>query len=276
MPGSRPRSPTHGDHPTPPRHPRHRGVCARSGGHHHAPGRPRGRGDQGGAAPGRLHPRDDMAHRRGGLAHASPHQPGEAEPGAGPASRGRGGRLPRVGGRGRRGGRGDATRGTGPPGARLRRSGGGEPQAGVLHHLGLRDDRALQGLPEPRDRLRHLGRDRQPGHRRGGVRLHPRARVDRDPRRPAVRGARDPGRGHPGPRDGQGLVPRDRPIRRGSGHGLVPQRELAGLRATRVRGHRQQGGRLRAPGAGHRRDARRGPLPGLRNLRRPPRAVHGL
>ena len=45
----------------------------------------------------------------------------------------------------------------------------------------------------------------------------------------------------------RGLLPRDRPVRRGRRHGLVPQRDLARLRAPRVRGHRQQGRRLRAP-----------------------------
>ena len=35
--------------------------------------------------------------------------------------------------------------------------------------------------------------------------------------------------------------------RRRGGHGLVPQRDLEGLRASRGRGHRQQGRQLRAP-----------------------------
>ena len=51
---------------------------------------------------------------------------------------------------------------------------------------------------------------------------------------------------------------------------------LAGLRAARVRGHRQQGRRLRAPGAGHRRHGRGRPLPGLRDGRRAPRPLHGV
>ena len=129
---------------------------------------------------------------------------------------------------------------------------GHEPQARVLHHLGLRDDRPLPGLPEPRDRLRHLGRHRQGRHRRRGIHLHPRARVHRDQRRTAVRRARHSRRGHPGPRHGRGLVHRRRPVRRRGGPGLVSQRDLAGLRATGVRGHRQQGRRLRAARPGHR------------------------
>ena len=56
--------------------------------------------------------------------------------------------------------------------------------------------------------------------------------------------------------------------RRGGVDGLVPQRDLEGLRASRGRGHRQQGRQLRAPCAGHRRHARRRPLPDLRVRRR--------
>ncbi len=63
------------------------------------------------------------------------------------------------------------------------------PEDRVLHDLGLRDDRPLPRLPEPRHRLRHLGRHRQRGHRRRRVRLHPRARVDRHQRRAALRRA---------------------------------------------------------------------------------------
>jgi crotonobetainyl-CoA:carnitine CoA-transferase CaiB-like acyl-CoA transferase len=43
---------------------------------------------------------------------------------------------------------------------------------------------------------------------------------------------------------------------------------LEGLRAPRVRGHRQRVGQLRAPGPRHRRHARRRPLPVLRGVRR--------
>ncbi len=74
---------------------------------------------------------------------------------------------------------------------------------------------------------------------------------------------------------GEPLPARDRPVRRGRGHGLAPQRDLEGLRAARDRGHRQQGRRLRAPGARHRRHARRRALPVLRDGRRP-RPVHGV
>ena len=68
------------------------------------------------------------------------------------------------------------------------------PAHRVLHHLGLRHDRPVQGHAEPRHRLRHLGRARGARGRRRGLRLHPRARVDRHPRRPAVRRARHPRR----------------------------------------------------------------------------------
>ena len=135
------------------RHPHHRGVGPRAGRHHHAPGGPGCRGDQGRAAPGRLHPGDDLADRRGRVAHAPPHQPGQAQPGARPAHRRGGGSLPGAGRDGRRGGRGHAARRPGPPGAGVRRPGGRQPADRLLHHLGLRDDRALQGLPQPRHRL---------------------------------------------------------------------------------------------------------------------------
>ena len=52
--------------------------------------------------------------------------------------------------------------------------------------------------------------------------------------------------------DRGGLLPRGRPVGRGGGHGLVPERDLEGLRAPDVRGDRQQGGRLRTPRPGHR------------------------
>ena len=55
---------------------------------------------------------------------------------------------------------------------------------------------------------------------------------------PRLRGARHPGRGDPGPRDRRGLLHRHRAVRRRRRHGLVPLRELPGLRAPRVRGHR--------------------------------------
>ena len=64
---------------------------------------------------------------------------------------------------------------------------------------------------------------------------------------------------------GERLPARDRPVRRRRRHGLAAQRDVEGLRATRGRGHRQQGRRLRAPGARHRRHAGRRPLPVLRD-----------
>ncbi len=51
-----------------------------------------------------------------------------------------------------------------------------QPQDRLLHHLGLRHDRPLPRLPQPRRGLRHLGRHRQGRHRRRGLHVHPRAR----------------------------------------------------------------------------------------------------
>ena len=53
-------------------------------------------------------------------------------------------------------------------------------------------------------------------------------------------------------------------------------RDLALLRAARVRGHREQGRQLRAPGAGHGGDGRGRALPGLRGRRRRARPLHGI
>ena len=52
----------------------------------------------------------------------------------------------------------------------------------------------VQGLPEPRHRLRHLGRHRHAGGRRRGLHLHPGARQHRDLRCTALRRARHPRR----------------------------------------------------------------------------------
>ena len=92
---------------------------------------------------GRLHPGDDLADRRGRLAHAPPHQPGQAQHRARPPQR-RGRRPPSR---------------SWPPGADVvveAMRPAGSPGAGsvssdlkllnpkhrLLHHLGLRDDRA--------------------------------------------------------------------------------------------------------------------------------------
>ena len=149
------------------------------------------------------------------------------------------------------------------------------PRDRVLHDLRLRHDRPVQGHAEPRHRLRRVGRPREARDRRGRLRVHPRAPVDRHPRRAAVRRARRARRRHPGPGDRRGLPARDRAVRRRGRDGLAAQRDVQGLRAARVRGHRQQVRQLRAPGAGHRRHARRRPLPVLRDDRRP-RPVHGV
>ena len=63
---------------------------------------------------------------------------------------------------------------------------------------------------------------------------------------------------------GQGSLPGDRPVRCCGLDGLVPQRDLEGLRAARVRGDRQQGRQLRASRPRHRGHARRCALPDLR------------
>ena len=93
---------------------------------------------------------------------------------------------------------------------------------------------------------------------------------------PALRRARHPGRRDPGPRHRRRLLHRAGPVRCRGRHGLVPLRDLAGLRATRVRGDRQQVRRLRAAGPGHGGHGRGRPLPGLRGVRRASRPLHGL
>ena len=96
-----------------------------------------------------------------------------------PAHRGRRRDLPGPRGLRRRRGRGDAPRRPRPPRGRLRGPAGRQPPVGVLHDFGLRDDRSLQGLPLSRHRRRHVGRDRERGHRRRRVHLPHRARFDR-------------------------------------------------------------------------------------------------
>ena len=86
----------------------HRVLGPGAGRHHHGPGRPRRGRDQGRAARRRLHPRDDVAHRRGHLAHAPPPQPGQALAGARPAHRRRRRHSEGTGHRRRRRGRGHA------------------------------------------------------------------------------------------------------------------------------------------------------------------------
>ena len=104
------------------------------------------------------------------------------------------GDLPRPRGQGRRGRRGDA------PG-RARRRGLGfdalskeNPKIVFVTISGYGMTGPVPRLPEPRHRLRHVGRDRRPRRRRRRVHLHARARLDRHQRRPALRRDRDPRR----------------------------------------------------------------------------------
>ena len=238
-----------------------------AGRHHHRPGRPGRRRDQGGAARRRLHPRDDVAHRRGHVPHAPAPQPRQALPGARPAHRRRRRHPEGTGRRRRRRGGGHAARCAGTARRRLRRPAGPQPEDRLLQHLGLRHDRPVPGLPEPRRGLRHLGRHRQRRHRRRGLRLHSRARLHRHQRRPALRRARHPGRGDPGPRDGESsfidLAQSDAAAR---WTGTAP-RPGAAYERPAVRGDREQGRRLRTPRPGHRRHGGGRALPGLRDRR---------
>ena len=77
--------------------------------------------DQGGAAGRRLHPRDDVAHRRGHLAHAPPPQPGQALARPRPAHRRRRRHFEGAGDRRRRRDRGHAPGRAGPARRGLRR-----------------------------------------------------------------------------------------------------------------------------------------------------------
>ena len=163
----------------------HRELDARTRGHHHPPRRPRRRGHQGRVAAGRLHPRDDLADRRGRVADAPPHQPGQAVDRARPAhARGRRD-LPRPRAGRRRRDRGHAPRRPRAPRPRLRAAPRGQPAHRLLHDLGLRHDRPLQGHAEPRHRLRRVGR---PGEARG------RPRTASPPSPSTRRSASTPGR----------------------------------------------------------------------------------
>ena len=104
-----------------------------------------------------------------------------------------------------------------------------------------------------------------PGSRRRRLHLHPRARQHRHLCRPAVWRARHPRRHHPGPRNRRRRGPRARAVRLRRRLRLVSQRDLAGLRAPGVGGHRQRLGQLRAARARHGGDARGRSLPDLRD-----------
>ena len=77
----------------------------------------------------------------------------------------------------------------------------GQPADRVLHHLGLRHDRPLQGHAEPRHRVRRVGRRRAADDQRGRLPDHPVVHRHRHQRRPAVRRARHLRRHHPRARD---------------------------------------------------------------------------
>ena len=122
-----------GDDAAPARHEDHRVLGPGPGRHHHGPGRPRRRRDQGRAARRRLHPRNDVAHRRGHLAHAPAPQPGQALPRARPAHRRRRRHPEGAGHRRRRRRRGHAAGRSGPARRRVRRPAGPQPQDRLLH-----------------------------------------------------------------------------------------------------------------------------------------------
>ena len=226
---------------------------------------------------GRLHPRDDLADRRGRLADAPPHQPGQAQRRARPAHR-----------EGRRASSSSWSRGADAvveamrPGGLDRRGLGYErlrevnPRIVFCTISRLRHDRSVQGHAEPRHRLRHVGRARR---RRG----RPRTASPYIPEHPSIGIHAGPLFGALGVlagiirarATGEGVQHRDRAVRRRRRDGLAAQRDVEGLRAPGVRGHRQQVRRLRAPRARHRRHAGRRALPVLRDGRRP-RPVHGV
>ena len=108
-----------------------------------------------------------------------------------------------------------------------------------------------QDMPEPRHRVRHVGRPRAARLRRRGVLLHARARVDRHPRRAALRRARHPRRHPPGARDGRGLPDGDRAVRRRgrtwTGTASRPGRPTSG-RESEVTGNASDNYERRAPG----------------------------
>ncbi len=193
-----------------------------------------------------------------------------------PAHRGGPRGLPRAREGRRRGDRGHATRRAGAARRRLRGVQGREPPHRVLHDLGLRHDRPVQGHAQPRHRLRRVGRARAAGHHRRRLLRHPRAPVGRHPRRPALRCPRRcwPASPGPGPRASRASSRSPSP---------TPPRPWTGSAARRTRptsdpesevtGNKADGYERRA--AGHGGHARRRALPVLRDRRRA-HPVHGL
>ena len=153
---------------------------------------------------------------------------------------------------------------------------GAQPQDRLLHHLGLRDDRPVPRLPQPRHRLRHLGGHRQRGRGRRGLHLHPRARVHRHQRRADLRRARHPGCRHPRPPTGEGS---HIDLAQSDAAAAVDWYRSETWRAYErpdVGGDRQQVRQLRAARPGHGRHGGGGALPGLQDQGPPARALHGV
>ncbi len=105
----------------------------------------------------------------------------------------------------------------------LRRPPGDQPEDRLLHHLRLRHDRSLQGLPEPRHRLRHLGRhrERRPSTTTASPTSPSTSSIGINAG-PLFGALGDPGRRHPGAGDRRRRRPRARPVRRRGRHRLVP------------------------------------------------------
>ena len=203
------------------------------------------------------------------------HQPGQALGDARPAqARGRRG-LPRPRARRRRRHRSHAARRARPARAHVRAHAGGEPQDRVLHDLGLRRDRSLQGHAVARHRVRHVGRHVRARVRRRGFCYIP------DHASMGI---------HAGPLMGAFGIVSAILRARTTGHGC--QMEIAQSDAAAYmdwyrietwksyerpagRGHRQRHRQLRAARARYRGHAGRRPVHDLRVVRRP-RAVHGV
>ncbi len=247
--------------------PHHRVLDARPGRHHHHARRPRRRRDQGRAAAGRLHPADDVADRRGHLAAAPPPQPRQAQRSSSTCAPTRASQTYKdLVRRRRRGHRGHAPGRPRAPRPRLRRPQGGQPADRVLHHLRLRHDRPLQGHAEPRHRLRHLGRHREAraSTTRASATSPSTCRSASTPARSTARSASWPASPRPAP-PGEGCRLEIAQSDAAAAFDWLPHRDLEGLRAAAVRGHRQRVRRLRAPRARHGRHARRRALPDLRD-----------
>ena len=174
-------------------------------------------------------PPDDVADRRGRLADAPAHQPGQAQRRARPAHRrGRRG-VPRP----RRATPTPSSRRCAPAGSTGAASASSElrevnPRIVFCTISGYGMTGPYKRHAEPRHRVRHVGRHRaRPRSTTTGFAYMPEHVVDRHQRRPAVRRARHPRRRHPGPRDRRGLPARDRAVRRGRRDRLAAQRDVA-------------------------------------------------